>query len=104
VIFVEDAGGAIAGEPGVEASERVGYTLVDASALRQVFFVESLEAFAEARGVFVRDGEDSDAALGAAGMADEVVTAASIGVGNCGVYDLEKGLRHGDDGRLRADG
>ena len=61
------------------------------------------ETFAEASSVFVRDGEDADAALGTTGMADKVGAAASIGVGNCGVYDLEKGLRHRDDGRLRAD-
>ena len=77
---------------------------MDALGFGWVGLFEGGEAFSEACCVLVGDGEDSDAALGAAGMADEVVTAASIGVGNCGVYDLEKVLSHGDDWRLRADG
>ena len=52
---------------------------------------EGGEAFAEAGCVLVGDGEDSDAALGAAGMADEVRAAAVVGVGYCGVYDLDEG-------------
>jgi hypothetical protein len=48
------------------------------------------------------DGEDFDAALGAAGVADEVLAAALAGVGYGGVYDGEKELRHGqiDEGWL----
>jgi hypothetical protein len=42
----------------------------------------------------VGDGEDADAALRAAGVADEVMTAAVVGVGYSGVYDLDEGLRH----------
>jgi hypothetical protein len=38
----------------------------------------------------MRDGEDADAALGAAGLADEVVATASVRVGYCGVYDLNE--------------
>ena len=37
------------------------------------------------------DGEDADAALGAAGFADEVVAAAAVRVGYGGVYDLYEG-------------
>ena len=47
------------------------------------------EAFAQTRSVFVGDGEDTDAALGAAGMADEVMAAALVGVGYGCVYDLD---------------
>jgi hypothetical protein len=43
-------------------------------------------------GVFVGYGEDSDAALGAAGAADEVMAAALVGVGYGGVYDLNEGF------------
>jgi len=43
---------------------------------------------AEAGGVFVGDGEDADAALGAAGFADEVRAAATVGVGYGRVDDL----------------
>jgi hypothetical protein len=72
VVFVEDAGGAVAGEPGVEASEGVSYSFVDSGGFGWVSLVEGGEAFAETVSVFVGDGEDSDAALGAAGVADEV--------------------------------
>jgi hypothetical protein len=51
-----------------------------------------LEAFAEACRVLVRDGEDTDAALGATGVADEMLAATAVGVGYCGVYDLDEGL------------
>ena len=37
-------------------------------------------------------GEDSDAALGAAGMAGQVMAAALVGVCYCGVYDLDEGV------------
>ena len=47
------------------------------------------EAFAEAGCVLVGYGEDSDAALGAAGMADEMVGSTLVGVGYGFVYDLD---------------
>ena len=72
VVLVEDAGGTVAREPGVEAGEGVGHSCVDARGFFWICFFKEGEAFAEARGVLVRDGEDSDAALGAAGFADEV--------------------------------
>ena len=53
---------------------------------------EDGEAFAQAGGVFVGDGKDANAALGAAGVADEVMAAALVGVGYCGVYDLDESL------------
>ena len=40
---------------------------------------EGGEAFAETRCVLVGDGEDADAALGAAGFADQVVAATKSG-------------------------
>jgi hypothetical protein len=58
---------------------------------------EGGKTFAEAGGIFMRDGEDSDAALGAAGAADEMRAAAAVGVGYCGIDDLDEGLRHGND-------
>jgi hypothetical protein len=51
--------------------------------------LEGGEAFAEACAVFVGDGEDADAALRAAGMADEMMAAALVGVGYGCVYDLD---------------
>jgi hypothetical protein len=52
---------------------------VDARGAGGVGLGEAVEAFAEAGGVLVRDGEDADAALGAAGAADEVRAAAESG-------------------------
>jgi hypothetical protein len=52
--------------------------------------VESGEAFPEARCILMGDGEDAYAALGAAGMADELVAAAPVRVSYCGVYDLDE--------------
>jgi hypothetical protein len=56
--------------------------------------VEGSEAFAEAGCVLLGYGKDADAALGAAGFADEVVAAALVGVGDCCVYDLDKLVWH----------
>jgi hypothetical protein len=42
----------------------------------------------------VGDGKDSDAALGAAGVADEVMASALVRVGYGGVYDLDKLVCH----------
>ena len=49
-----------------------------------------MEAGAEAGGVLMRDGEDSVAALGAAGPADEVRPAAKGGGSQGGVNDLDE--------------
>jgi hypothetical protein len=68
----------------------LGYSCADAPGCFRVGLFEDIEAFAEASGVLVRDREDSDAALGAAGVADEVMAAALVGVGYCGVYDLDQ--------------
>src|SRR5271156_5287130 len=73
VVFVEDSGGEVAGEPWVEAGEGVGYSCVDACGALWVGCFEDGEAFAEAGSVFVGDREDADAALRAAWVADEVV-------------------------------
>ena len=63
---------------------------VDAGGFRWIGLLESGEAFAQACPVFVGDGEDSDAALGAAWVADEVMATALVGVGYGCVYDLDK--------------
>jgi hypothetical protein len=51
---------------------------------------EGFEAFAETDAVLMGDGEHSYATLGAAGFANEVWTAAAIGVGYGRVYDLNE--------------
>lgn len=81
VVLVEDSGGAVTGEPGVEACEGFDYALVDALGPLGIGFVEEGQAFAEPVGVLLGDGEDADAALGAAGVADEVGAAAVSGGG-----------------------
>jgi hypothetical protein len=95
VVLTEDAGGEVAGEPGVEAGEGVGYSCVDACGFFWVWFFEEWEAFAEAGGVLVGYGEDAYAALRAAGVADEVCAAAAVGIGYGGVYDLNE-VGHGN--------
>jgi hypothetical protein len=70
---------------------------VDASCFGWVGLFQDAETFAEARCIFMGDGEDTDAALGAAGAADEMRAAAAVGVGYCGIDDLDEGLRHGND-------
>ena len=92
VVFVEDASGAFSGKPGVEAAEGIGYAGTDAGGFGWVCLFECGEAFSEACCVFVGYGEDSDAALGAAGFADEVMAAATVGVGYGNVYDLDEGF------------
>ena len=47
-------------------------------------------------------GEDANAALGAAGTADQVGAAAVVGVGSGCVYDLDKGLSHVMEKKVRA--
>ena len=79
VVFVEDACGEVAGEPGVEAGQGLLDALVDAMGAIGFGLTEVGEAVAEAGCVFVGDGEDSDAALGAAGAADEMRAAAGYG-------------------------
>jgi hypothetical protein len=51
--------------------------------------LEDGEAFAQTCAVFVGDGEDADAALRAARMADEMMAAALVSVGYGCVYDLD---------------
>ena len=65
---------------------------LDAGGAGGVGLGEDGEAFAETCGVLLRDGEDSDAALGAAGSADKVWAAASGGGGQGGGDDLDEVL------------
>jgi hypothetical protein len=95
VILVEDAGGEVAGEPGVEAGERRGYSGAEARGAGGIGLGEEIEAGAEAGCILVRDGEDADAALRAAGTADEVMAAAGCCVCECGIYDLDEGCHLG---------
>jgi hypothetical protein len=95
VVLVEDAGGGIAGEPRVKAAERGGYAFADSRGAVGVGLRKSFEAFAETGGIFVSDGEDSDAALGATWLAGKVSAAAAVGVSYGGVYDLDEGLHMG---------
>jgi hypothetical protein len=94
VVLVEDSGAEVAGKPWIEAGERVGYSFVDACGFLWVGLFESGEAFVEACSVFVGDGEDADATLRAARMADKVCAAALVGVGYGSINDLDEGLRH----------
>ena len=96
LVFGEDAGCGVAGKPRVEAGEGGGDALLDAGGAGGVGLGEGSEAFAEAGRVLLRDGEDADAALGAAGAADEVRAAAGSGGGEGGGYDLDQVRRHGD--------
>jgi len=64
---------------------------VDACGSFCVGLFESGEAFTEAGCVFVGYGKDSDAALGTAGVADQVRASAAVGVGYGGVHDLDQG-------------
>ena len=95
-VFVEDAGGEVAGEPGVEAAQGFGYAGADSCCPLGVCLGQGSHAFAEAGCILVGYGEDSDAALGAAGVADQVMPAAAVSVGYGGVYDLDERLRHDD--------
>ena len=72
IVFGEDAGGNIAGEPWIEACEGGGDAGADALGAGGVGLGEEFKAFAQTGRVFVRDREDSNAALSAAGPADEV--------------------------------
>jgi hypothetical protein len=91
VVFGEDAGGAIAGEPWVQAGEGRGNARADSLRAFGIGLSEEHEAFAEAGCVLLGDGEDADAALRAAGAADKVMGSAAVGVGYGGVDDLDEG-------------
>jgi hypothetical protein len=69
--------------------------LLDALGFMWVGLFQGGEAFTEAGCVLMGDGEDADAALRAAGAADEVMASALVGVGYCGVYDLDEGGHYG---------
>jgi hypothetical protein len=92
VVLVEDARSEVAGEPGVEAGQGILDAGVDVCGFLRVGLFELGKAFSKTSCVFVGYGEDADAALGTAGMADEVRAASTVGVGYCGVYDLDKGV------------
>lgn len=73
--------------------------MLDALGAGWIGLDEGSEAVAEASGVLLRDGEDTDTALRASGTADEVRAAAGGGGGEgCG-DDLDE-VRHGLSERL----
>lgn len=90
VIFIEDAAMQIAREPWIESSERVGDSFTDSCSALGVGLGKGFDAFAETRCVFVSDGEDADAALGATRLADEMCAATSISVCDGCVCDLDQ--------------
>jgi hypothetical protein len=108
LVFAEDAiGGDVAGvassrKPRVEAGEGSGDSFVDSLSAFGVGLGEEYEAFAEAGSVLLRDGEDANAALCAAGAADEVRAAAESGGEEGGVDDLDE-VRHGLRGTASLD-
>jgi hypothetical protein len=63
---------------------------VDAGSLGWISDFKIRETFAQAGCVFVRDGEDTDATLGAAGFANEMLAATAVGVGYCRVHNLDE--------------
>ena len=95
LVFGEDASDELAGEPRIEAGEGGGDALLDTDCAGRVGLGEGGQALAEASGVLVGDGEDSDTALGAAGAADEVWAATQSGGGESGGDDLDQVVRHG---------
>jgi hypothetical protein len=68
---------------------------MDAGGAGGVGLGEGSEAFAEAGCVLLRDGEDANTALRAAGAADEVRAASESGGGERAVDDLDEVRRHG---------
>ena len=62
----------------------------DACGAVGIRFGEEVEAIAQAGCVLLRDGEDADAALGAAGAADEMLAAAGGGGGEGGGDELDE--------------
>ena len=88
--FVEPAGGGVTGEVGGEALDGVGGSAADGGGAGRIFGFERGESGTEALGVELGDGEDSDAALGAAEAALEPGAGAVGGVGGGGVDDLDE--------------
>ena len=98
VVFRENAGSDVAGEPRVETLDGGGNAFSDAKGAGRIGFVKEFETGAEACGILVGDGEDSDSALRAAGSADQVRAAAEGSVGECCIDDLDEiARRHGSN-------
>ncbi len=88
--FVEQAGAGISGKIGSDAREGLLGAPADGCGALRIGRVEGGEAFTQAGGVELRDGEYADAALGASGSAFEPCAGAARGVGNGGVDDLDE--------------
>jgi len=94
VIFVENTGGEIAGEPGVEPGERRNHPGADAGSAGRIGLRQKFKTSTEACCILLRDGEYSNAALRTSGPADEVMAAASGSICQCGGDDLDE-VGHG---------
>lgn len=88
--FVEGAGAGIAGKGRSEAGDGVFGARADGVGALRIGGVKRGEAVAEARGIELRDGEDTGAALGASGGAEKPGAGAAGGVGNGGIDDLHE--------------
>ena len=82
VVWGQYAGAAIAGKPRIEAGEGSGGALFYPCRARRISLCKQREPFAQPCAILMRNGEDADAALRAAGPADEVRTAALISIGD----------------------
>jgi len=80
----------VAGEFWNEAGDGLLGALTDCGGAFGLSRVEGSQTSAETGGVELRDGEDADAALGAAWTAEEHGAGAAGGIGNGGVDDLDE--------------
>ncbi len=88
--FVKQASAGISGEIGSDAREGLLGAPADGCGALRIGRVEGGEAFTQAGGVELGDGEYADAALGASGSAFEPSAGAAGSVGNGGVDDLDE--------------
>ncbi len=85
----ENAGASVAGETGAEILKRLGSAFADSGGAMGVGSMEFAKTVAEASGIELVYGEDSDAALGAPRSAGEMLATPGRGVRECGVDDLD---------------
>lgn len=97
--FIEDTGGRIAGVLGGKSSDRVQGAFADASGAVGVFFFGLCQAVPKAERVELIDGKDSVTTMRTAGTAGQPFAAATHGVGEGSVDDLDEFLISG--GRRR---
>lgn len=88
--FVEETGDGIAGKLRGEMRNGRGGAVADGCGTRWIGGGERGESVAETGGIELRDGKDSDAALVAAGSAEQPGAGAACSVGYCRIDDLDK--------------